>query len=257
MVTDPRQPKSKVFYWHSIDDKPGSLSPKEFRTQLECIIQSGLAPVTLRDLLESTQAGETRGRFAVTFDDGYADNLDHAGPVLLEMAIPATVFIVTDLISDRRQNSNSGNRLYPGREMMSTDDVRRLAEFGITVGSHSHFHRLASAEVRANPSQFRASLLRSRETLTELVQYEVLDFAYPNGQRGAFSKESVKAVRDAGFRYGFTTIWGSMSNLRDFGVVPRCEARHDYSPQRVHNIARGRHDYRRLIQLTRRGAKRW
>lgn len=35
---------------------------------------------------------------AVTFDDGYADNFEHAYPVLKRKGIPAAVFVVTDLV---------------------------------------------------------------------------------------------------------------------------------------------------------------
>ncbi len=39
---------------------------------------------------------------AVTFDDGYQNVLAHAAPVLKELGIPATLFVVTDFIFERR-----------------------------------------------------------------------------------------------------------------------------------------------------------
>jgi peptidoglycan/xylan/chitin deacetylase (PgdA/CDA1 family) len=50
----------------------------------------------------STNRG--RGRLvAVTFDDGYADNLEEALPVLEEFGVPATVFVSTNGIDSSRE----------------------------------------------------------------------------------------------------------------------------------------------------------
>ncbi len=44
-----------------------------------------------------------RPRAAITFDDGYADNLSVAAPVLLELGLPATFFVTTDALRDQRE----------------------------------------------------------------------------------------------------------------------------------------------------------
>lgn len=68
-------------------------------------------PISLRELVEHIKYGSLPARsIAVTFDDGYVDNLHHAKPVLELYGIPATVFVCTG---------------YTGREFW-WDEIERL-----------------------------------------------------------------------------------------------------------------------------------
>jgi peptidoglycan/xylan/chitin deacetylase (PgdA/CDA1 family) len=59
---------------------------------------------TLNEIGEHLAEGRpfTERVAAVTFDDGYRDNYEHAFPVLKRKGIAAAVFVVTDLIGERR-----------------------------------------------------------------------------------------------------------------------------------------------------------
>jgi peptidoglycan/xylan/chitin deacetylase (PgdA/CDA1 family) len=65
------------------------------------LLQRYAAPVPLRPALEALSAGEPLPprAVAITFDDGYQDNLDLAVPVLEKLGIPATFFLVPTLLS--------------------------------------------------------------------------------------------------------------------------------------------------------------
>jgi peptidoglycan/xylan/chitin deacetylase (PgdA/CDA1 family) len=57
----------------------------------------------LEELLARAHSGKSIGGCcAVTFDDGWKDNFDHAFPVLLEYRVPATIFLATGYIGTGR-----------------------------------------------------------------------------------------------------------------------------------------------------------
>jgi len=98
-----RRPRAAVLVYHrvgigSIDPWQLTVDPEIFAGQMETLARDW-SPMSLEELVEGFQMRRLPERaVAVTFDDGYADNLEVAAPILVEHAIPVTLFVATDLI---------------------------------------------------------------------------------------------------------------------------------------------------------------
>jgi len=72
-----------------------AVTPAHFAEHLEILAQA-CTPVRLRELRRSQgRRDPRRAAVAVTFDDGYADNLLQAKPLLEAACVPATVFVAS------------------------------------------------------------------------------------------------------------------------------------------------------------------
>jgi peptidoglycan/xylan/chitin deacetylase (PgdA/CDA1 family) len=80
-----------------------AVSPAHFAEHLT-ILQARRSAFTLHDFAEAIKMGQAPRRpIAVTFDDGYADNVVTAQPLLERYEIPATVFLTTGAIDGERE----------------------------------------------------------------------------------------------------------------------------------------------------------
>lgn len=77
------------------DEYEVCVTPDHFAEQMEMLSRHA-SPVSLKRLVHHLKEGSLPPKsVAVTFDDGYVDNLYEAKPVLEKYAIPATVFVCT------------------------------------------------------------------------------------------------------------------------------------------------------------------
>ncbi|HYW31414.1 MAG TPA: polysaccharide deacetylase family protein [Gemmatimonas sp.] len=80
-----------------------ALSPAQFEEHLIALREIG-TPTTLESLATAVRDGRwIRNAIVVTFDDGYADNLYEAKPLLEKYEVPATVFVTTGQIGAERE----------------------------------------------------------------------------------------------------------------------------------------------------------
>jgi len=90
-----------ILLFHRVLAEPDPLLPSEpdaalFERQMQVVAQC-FRPLPLSEGISRLRAGSLpRRAVCVTFDDGYANNLEVAAPILLRLEIPATVYVATD-----------------------------------------------------------------------------------------------------------------------------------------------------------------
>ena len=121
-------------------------------------------------------------RIAVTFDDGYQDNLSVAAPLLVDLGIPFTVFVCAGAVAQRQIG------------FLGPEEVRELASLpGVQIGSHSLSHANLT---RCNDHRLKEELAGSKFYLEELIGREVVSLSYPHGDVDL-------RVRDAAAKVGY------------------------------------------------------
>ncbi|MFB6635373.1 polysaccharide deacetylase family protein [Streptomyces sp. NPDC056362] len=190
------KPPLWVAMYHSITDTADdpyrvTVSPVRFARQLHWLADRGLRGVSVRELLDATAAGRAKGLVGLTFDDGYADFVDSALPLLLRHRFTATVYV----LPGRLGGENGWDTAGPRKPLLDEDGIRRIADAGMEIGSHGLRHVPLT---EADDATLAAETRLSRELLEDMTGRPVDGFCYPYGQ---VDPRAVQAVRGAGYRY--------------------------------------------------------
>ena len=231
--------------------------PDRFAEQLR-MLRDRFRVVSLAELRHALAGGERLSRaVAVTFDDGYRDNLLVAKPILEEHGLPATVFVTTGYVDSDRDfwwdeleafcasagiasrdlwqelqaltHEERAERLdaswasiqtqRPASSLtLSADELQHLADGGLVgVGAHTVTHPHLSS--LPVPAQ-RHEIEASKAYLSEVVGPQVRDFSYPHGD---FSPETRELVRSDGFETACTTHAAPVTRRTSRFELPRIQ----------------------------------
>jgi len=150
----------------------------------------------------------------LTFDDGFRDFYKEAFPVLQNYRFPATMFLPTAYIDNKRLR-------FKGKECLSWEEVRELRSKGVIFGSHTVNHPILNTLKKA---QIEFELKHSKKQIEDEIGETIECFSYPF----AFpeeDKEFIKSLRSMlkqwGYKYGVSTRVGTNGKNVDILFLKR------------------------------------
>lgn len=208
--------------------------------------------VPLDEFVDCVADGASLRRVAaITFDDGYAGVFDNAWPLLRDLGVPATVFLVAGAHGESREQGFwwddaevlhgyspaaerrwltecKGDRIAilgagasPPRPApawcrpATWEQIAAAVRTGLAIGAHTATHRtlpaLSDVEMYRELVESRAVIRRNAGVIPAL-------FAYPYG---LWDERSRDAVQVAGYRAAFTLGADRRTRANDLWTLPR------------------------------------
>ena len=228
-----------VLMYHHFDVESTAdtvVTPEIFREQLEALQAAGFTAVTLRQITAFVEEGQPLPSkpILITMDDGYTSNLTLAAPILEDLGMCATVFVI-GVNEGEDIYVHSGEPLTPSR--FSYEEAAPWVEKGVLdLQSHSYdLHQLASYGYSGRdgmtplagetPTDYRAMLdedmARFRQRREGRVATDLVALAYPFGY---YTEETDQILREEGIAVTFTIephsnvlVRGDTASLRLLG----------------------------------------
>lgn len=152
--------------------------------------------VSLPQLAADLREGRSvAGQLALTFDDGYKDNLDTAAPILQKYGLTATFFITSGFIDATAQpwwDQNAGDP----RPILTWENIRQLSGMGFDIGAHTRTHPdLSTLPVE----DIRSEVEGCRQDILNATGVCPISFAYPFGGERQITQQGRRIVQEAGF----------------------------------------------------------
>jgi peptidoglycan/xylan/chitin deacetylase (PgdA/CDA1 family) len=190
-----------ILMYHSIspdDDDPFDITvrPPRFGQQLRWLRRTGRTGTSVGQLLAAGQQGEARRLVGLSFDDGYADFIEHALPALQRYGFSATMFVPAGQLGQANDWDPAG----PRKRIMTAPQLRKIAEAGVEIGSHGFRHRSLPG---TSDAELAEEIETSRATLQDITGQPVTGFCYPYGH---LDERAVRGVQAAGYGYG-CSVW--------------------------------------------------
>jgi len=185
-------------------EQPGMIVEPETLELHLGLLTEFFEPVHLDDWVSAAAHAEPlpRRACAVTFDDGWRDNHDHAWPILRRLGFPATIFLVSDLVGSTY--SFWPNRL--ARNLVAWD-ASRTSELGQDLAG-----RLRAAGI---PLDMRGAGL-SLHAIDGVIEHAK---GLSDSHLQELMADWERAIGDGPVRSPDLMTWGEARRMADSGLV--------------------------------------
>jgi peptidoglycan/xylan/chitin deacetylase (PgdA/CDA1 family) len=169
------------------------ISPRLLSFQLSFLKFLGYRFFTLRDSMLEPDLKNA----VITFDDGYADNITTALPVLKKHNVPATLFIITGDVGKKDVVWEEAGEDLPA-DILDWESLAELKANGWEIASHAdeHVHLARYAE-----SQQEELISRSITEIEEKIGERPVSFAYPYG---SYDQSTKRVLKRLGIQFAVT-----------------------------------------------------
>jgi peptidoglycan/xylan/chitin deacetylase (PgdA/CDA1 family) len=213
-----------ILMYHNVANPPVGtpipalyVPPRSFERQMALLARLGIRGVTLSDGLRWLRGREPGRVVAITLDDGYADNVENALPILARYGFGATCYVASAALG--RYNAWDAEKLQVRKPVMTAAQLAEWTRAGMEVGAHTRTHPHLP---QVSSDQVEEEVRGSRSDLEQLTGREVQHFCYPYGE---FDDRVLEVVRRAGFATA-TTVRRARARAEDDPYrLPRVQVR--------------------------------
>ena len=238
---------ARILYFHSIHPSHEyANTPEVFYRMMRSISDLGKVSHTMTDITwKLNRQSMPENIVAITFDDGYRDNYEHAFPAFLDLGISATFYVIAGLIADKAMTPT--RQIYRGLKMMTKGQIVEMSNSGMEIGSHTWSHYPLK---HADKKTLRYELETSKKYLEDILSREVSSFCYPNGEVpiNISEVELFDLFEEIGYTSVTTCRWGCITNQShplslERQIIDACD-----TPEEFRRKLEGKYDYMRLVQ---------
>lgn len=214
-----------ILQYHHVSTKTPistSIAPEKFAEHLAYLYRHHTV-VDLFDAIKALRAGEPLPdkAVAITFDDGFANILLNAHPLLQKYDFPYTIFINPERISkDRNQ--------------LTWEEVKKMSQENVKFANHTldHLHLLNREYINGDVetdghwlSRIMHNIDQAEALIESQLGYSLQFLAYPYGEFDTFLAQHLE---QQGY-IGFAQHSGAVFSGSNFSALPRFPAAGRYS----------------------------
>ena len=194
----------RVFSGFECDEDIWSINLDNFKEHINFLIQS--EQLNIYDCEKILEKSQEDNAISISFDDATIDCYEIAAPILIDLNIPFTIFVITNYAEFNKKG------------FMTIKQIEELANNPlVSIGSHTKNHKNLK---KCSKKELSVELLESKIYLEDQLGKEISMISYPFGKYNSMVKKLTKEYK---YKYAFSSDFNYISNKNCQFNIPRTE----------------------------------